>query len=544
MSEVFSIKTEPFDNDYKQEDSKDSTNDTNTLSYNSTKLENFTNMGINIKKDEPDLDKMEEFLPETIDESTITVIKEEDVDEMDEFLPEDSASIYSWKSNDRKEVITHDVLHQQQVTQQHLITTTTKEISLPKLEIMDVHTDEEDSKDLETNGDTDVNSADNNEKRSVILSARVHKCELCSKSYTYKKYLKAHMRQKHTLSTNAQYICKICNQRCTTQVGLELHSIRKHPETQRPTENKCEICGSCYAESKSLRAHIRSKHPASIDSNYICEICNDKFTTQIGLDRHSFRAHPETQTPTEHKCEICGSCYKMKQNLTKHMRKEHSLIDKEYICEICHTECTTEKGLDRHFNRMHTEAHSTFKYKCELCARSYTDIKSLRSHIRDKHPLSIDSEYMCEICNTRFTSQIGLDRHYDRMHPGAHSTQTPDKKHKCEICGICFRGAFHLRTHMRKKHSSFLDSEYICEICNVKFTTQLGLDRHSYTKHPETQPPLEHKCEICGNCYRRSDSLREHVAIKHLESSVYICEICHKRFATQLGLDRHCKKMH
>ncbi|XP_073842815.1 uncharacterized protein [Musca autumnalis] len=536
MSAVFSIKTEPFDNDYKQEDSN---NDTNTLSYNSTKLENFTNMGINIKEDQPDLDKMEEFLPENFDESIITVIKEEDVDEMDEF----SASIYSWKSDDRKEVITHDVLHHQEVTQQHLTTTTTQEISLPKLEIMDVHTDEEDSKDLETNGDTDVNSADNNEKRSDILSTR-HKCEICSKSYTDKKYLKAHMRQKHTLSTNAQYICKICNQRFTTRVGLEVHSIRKHPETQRPTENKCEICGSCYAESRSLRAHIRSKHPASIDSNYICEICNDKFTTQIGLDRHSLRAHPETQTPTEHKCEICGSCYKKKQNLTRHMRKEHSLIDKEYMCEICHRRFATEAARDSHSDRMHRGAHSTIKYKCELCDCSYSEDKSLQSHIRDKHPLSIDTEHMCEICHLRFTTQTGLDRHYDRMHPGANSTQTPDKKHKCEICGVYFRGAIPLRTHMRKKHPSFIDSEYICEICNVKLTTQQGLDRHSYLMHPETQPPLEHKCEICGNCYKRSDSLREHVAIKHPASSVYICEKCPKRFATKLGLDRHCKMMH
>ncbi|XP_073842701.1 uncharacterized protein isoform X2 [Musca autumnalis] len=120
MSENVSIKTEPFTKDYKQENSN---NDTNTLSDNITQLEHITNMINEIKKDEVDLVKMEEFLPENVDESTIDIIKEEDLDEMDEFLSEDShedvnqmdefltevsSSSYSlssstWKSDDRTE---------------------------------------------------------------------------------------------------------------------------------------------------------------------------------------------------------------------------------------------------------------------------------------------------------------------------------------------------------------------------------------------------------------------------------------------------------
>ncbi|XP_073842874.1 uncharacterized protein [Musca autumnalis] len=467
MSQVFSIKAETFANDYKAEDSN---NDTNTLSYNATNLENYVNV----------VNKMEEFLPENVDESTVAIIKEENVDEMDEFLTEDSASIYSpssptWQSDDRKEVITHDEVQQQHVAQQHLPGTATQQIFLPKLEIMDVHEDE-----------NEANFSANKEE-SVILSSRVsrtpteHKCQLCGNSYTKKKNLQRHMRAKHPLSINDMYICEVCNRRFATQRGLENHYYQTHPETHTPTGHKCEICGSCYKESKSLRVHIRNKHPSSIDSGYICEICNKRFTTQKGLDRHSYQAHPETQTPTEHMCEICGSCFKEDSYLQKHIKDKHPLsIDTEYICEICNQKFTKQLGLDRHSYVMHPETQTRIKYECELCDCSYTDLRFLRAHIRKKHPLSIDTEYICEICHKRFTTQKGLEKHFHLSH---RSTQK-SAKYNCEICGRCYTDDLcHLRRHMRNKHPLSIDTDYICKICNQRFTTQNGLSRHCKKKH-------------------------------------------------------------
>ncbi|XP_073842698.1 uncharacterized protein isoform X4 [Musca autumnalis] len=245
MSEKMSIKTEPFVNDYKQENSN---NDTNTLGYNKTKLEHFTNMGNDIKQEEIDLDKMEDFLPENVDESTSDIIKEENVEEIDEFLPKVSTSIRSpssltSKSDDRTEAIIHDEVH---VTQQHLTGTTTQQISLPKLEIMDVDTDEDDG--LEINGDTDANFSDNKE-RSVISSSRVA--------------------QKHPLSMDTKYICEICNKICTTHHGLALHSNRMHPGTKKPTEHTCEQCEKGRIVHKKLLKmnnikEINSQDPQNI----------------------------------------------------------------------------------------------------------------------------------------------------------------------------------------------------------------------------------------------------------------------------------------
>ncbi|XP_073842739.1 uncharacterized protein isoform X3 [Musca autumnalis] len=437
--------SETLAKDCKQEDS---TNDKDTLIYKTTKPEKYANIvnGIKENENELDLDKMEEFLSENVDKTTIVLIKEEGVDEMEEFLPEDSPSFYSplsptWKSDDRTEVITHDVAHHRHVKQQHLTSTITQQISLPKIEIIDMHTDEDDIKGLEFNGDTDANVSVNKE-RSIISSSRVateHKCELCGNSYTDKQGLHRHMKYKHPLALNAEYICEKCNQKFTTQAGLHRHYYWTHRETQKTSEHKCEICGSCYRESVNLRAHIRNKHPSSIDTEYICDICSQRFNTKSGLVRHSTRKHPEANTT----------------------------------------------------NRTNSTQPPT-EYKCEICGSSFTEFNNLRTHIRNKHPSSIDTEYSCEVCKQRFYNKIGLVRHSIWMHPEAESTPTRTK-YKCELCPCSYTEDKTLQQHIRKKHPSSIDTEYICEICNRPFTTQKGLAIHSYLTHPETQTPAEHK---------------------------------------------------
>ncbi|XP_073842726.1 uncharacterized protein isoform X2 [Musca autumnalis] len=526
MSENVSIKTEPFTKDYKQENSN---NDTNTLHYNATKLEYLTNMENDINEDELDLDNMEEFLPENDNISTIDIIKQEDVDGMDESLSEDSPRTYSpssltWKSNDRTKAITHDEDQHDRGIQQHLTNTTTQQISLPKLELMDVHTDEDDDcESLEINGDTDSNVSDNKGNKSSLVAQKPtkHKCKLCGRCYEKAYILRAHIKDKHPSSIDLDYICKICNQRFATQAGLDRHCYRAHPETRKPTKykcepcdmfftqdvclrrhiqnkhnnsidtvdqtpeplkHKCEICGFGYKRLDTLRKHIRNIHPLSLDTEFKCELCQKGFTTQAGLETHSYMVHPGAQTPTEHKCKICGSCYMKSKHLEEHIKKKHpsSSTDTDYTCKICSRKFTTQGGFETHWTWKHLVST---KHNCEICGKCYKDSAALQSHIKYKHASPTDSEFICKICNAKCTTQRGLDKHSTVRHPVG-------SRYKCEICGGCYKKSASLRSHMRNKHPSSIDSEYVCEICNDKFDTQKGLDRHSFTMHPNTKTYL------------------------------------------------------
>ncbi|XP_073842818.1 uncharacterized protein [Musca autumnalis] len=506
MTEKVSIKTEPFANDFKQEDS---TNDTDTVDCSITKLEHFIQMGNDIKEDELDLDKMEEFLPENVDESTIDIIKIEDMDEMNEFLPEDLPNTYSpssvtCKSDYRMEVITYDEVG----LQTHRMSTTTPQISLAKLEIMDVHEDEQDSNGPEVN--------DNEQGPREALRVANKKVGKYNKSD------------------------KTCEDKNATKSVISSSGVAK-----TPTEHKCELCGKFYGNSNNLLAHIRKKHPTSMVTDYICDICDQTFTTQMGLTKHSFRIHKtahSTLTRIKHKCELCEKSYTEAKALRTHVRNKHPFsIDTEYVCKICNQRFTTSSGLDRHSYRMHPENQTNTIYKCEMCDNAYTNDKNLRAHIRKKHPSSMDTEYICEICNQRLSTQKGLDLHSYWLHHRANLTQTP-ANHNCEICGKCYTEDNNLRKHMISKHPSSIETEYICDICNQRFTTQLGLQRHSYRKHPVAK----HNCEICGRCYIDNTNLRKHMTSKHPLSidREYLCEICHKSFTTKIGLGLHCTKAH
>ncbi|XP_073842833.1 uncharacterized protein [Musca autumnalis] len=493
MSEFFTIKTEPFANDYKDESSN---KDLNTLTYNTIKRENVTNMVNDIKEDELDLDNMEEFLPENVDEFTIDIIKKEDPDEMVEFL------------------INQDEEQQQNVTQHHLPRTITPQISVPKLEIIDVHEDE-----LQSSGPEANDSAEGSMNASIV-SNKKHKCKICEKYYTESKNLLAHIIQKHPSSMGTEYICRICNQKFTTQTGLDRHSNRTHSVAQTPTKHKCEICGICFKEFMYLKRHIRQKHRSSMGSQYICKICNQDFATERALGRHSNQLHPVDQTySTKHKCKICGCSYVRSRSLRLHMKNKHPLsMNAKYVCEICHRRFGTPVRLATHYRKMHqilqtetTVYDSSEKHKRNLNSNGHENNENEQDDSWDVSMVSNDkvekyekSDKTCEDTNNEKSAILS-----------SHVGQTP-AEHKCDICGKHYTESRNLLAHIRNTHPSSIDSEYICEICNQGFATQRGLGRHSNRVHPVAQThTTKHKCKICGSSYVRSRSLRVHVKNKH-----------------------------
>ena len=53
-----------------------------------------------------------------------------------------------------------------------------------------------------------------------------------------------------------------------------------------------------------------------------------------------------------------------------------------------------------------------------------------------------------------------------------------EAKLECEICGMRFKKASHVQTHIDYKHTQVADRKFICGICPYRFVTQRDQDRH------------------------------------------------------------------
>ncbi|EJD74127.1 zinc finger protein, partial [Loa loa] len=98
-----------------------------------------------------------------------------------------------------------------------------------------------------------------------------------------------------------------------------------------------------------------------------------------------------------------------------------------------------------------------------------------------------------------------------------HTTNTPKKSFKCEICGKDFRTSSNLYGH-KKIHTGV--KPYKCEIC--------GKGEKPY------------KCEICGKGFAHLSNMKKHVRI-HTGDKPHKCEICGKGFAQSSNMHAHVK---
>lgn len=101
------------------------------------------------------------------------------------------------------------------------------------------------------------------------------KCELCSKTYCYKKNLERHLL--------THYEKKSCCHMCEASDTVELLLVSAAQEIFL-----CKICNKDYSYEQHLERHLRTH--AKPDS-LVCVKCGKPFSTQSLLNRHLLRMH-------------------------------------------------------------------------------------------------------------------------------------------------------------------------------------------------------------------------------------------------------------
>lgn len=166
---------------------------------------------------------------------------------------------------------------------------------------------------------------------------------------------------------------------------------------------------------------------------------------------------------------------------------------------------------------------------CFYCLKNYVDFQELRNHTFEEHKpleviklrprlaLKVDvTDLKCTLCSKPMKDIRTLTNHLIRIHNKRYNSNFKDGV-------IPFR--------MVK-----VDDNYECYFCNEKFLSFYNLNRH-INKHYD-----DFVCQYCAQCFVTVDRLRSHLA-SHV-SGEYPCDVCGKKFVSNLKLKDHMNRLH
>uniref|UniRef100_A0A7M5V4W0 C2H2-type domain-containing protein n=2 Tax=Clytia hemisphaerica TaxID=252671 RepID=A0A7M5V4W0_9CNID len=236
--------------------------------------------------------------------------------------------------------------------------------------------------------------------------------------------------------------------------------------TKTNKQTTCEECSRDFSKTsnprKRLREHIRRVHLKN--GKFHCTDCPKTFVCSQGLRDHE----PVHSKERKHSCTYCGQTFLRSSHLYIHTRTHEE--EKNFSCEGCVFTCNVQSELKEHCENTHSDI--TIDIKCSICKQNLFSSQSIYSH--------------------------------SLRHSGS-------RDWKCDVCGSAFKRKQILDQHM-KRHSKDRNM-FSCDNCSKDFTTRSTLKQHLYIVHNRTIDGAEHKCEVCGKCFKNWANYNRHVGL-------------------------------
>ncbi|XP_023288594.1 zinc finger protein 761-like [Orussus abietinus] len=309
-------------------------------------------------------------------------------------------------------------------------------------------------------------NADNKDADSVDF--RCTRCDFTCKKRTT---LASHVARKHEMPERCR--CDLCDFECSKKSTLYSHK-RRHKVENATEFYACNECDFKTNKKSSLFSHIKRKHKdlkskATGDALelFFCSQCDYKNKNKYELKVHVTRKHTDD---FKFSCETCGKKYKIKGDLTNHIRFTHK--EQPVICDVCGKTCLNSNSLYVHQKFAHYKA----KFECNICKRRMVSQENLDEHLLRQHEKR--ENVVCEECGKTFSRNSRLKVHM-RIHTG-------DRPYSCTVCSKSFARRTALKQHFLI-HTGI--RPYVCDICGKAFTQKPGLISHRKS-HPGSHPPL------------------------------------------------------
>uniref|UniRef100_A0A0C9R007 ZNF449 protein n=1 Tax=Fopius arisanus TaxID=64838 RepID=A0A0C9R007_9HYME len=276
-------------------------------------------------------------------------------------------------------------------------------------------------------------------------------------------------------TTTATLKCKVCGETFGSAIAFRKHVAWTHKKKVCIQEDGAYICAVCdYRTLKKtlFAAHLERKHetwPRKGQGSLVfpCAVCGFVCRSKHSLQSHFIRKHTDKY---EHQCKFCPKKFKVKGDLTNHVRFHHK--ESPIKCDVCGKLCQNTGSLYVH----QKWAHYKPKYECPICKRRMVTQENLDQHMVTQHEKR--EKIVCAECGKTFTKKDSFKRHM--------AVHTGSKPHACPICSKPFARQSQLRQHVLIHTGK---RPFVCDICGKAFTQKPGLICHRKT-HPGPHPPL------------------------------------------------------
>ncbi len=177
------------------------------------------------------------------------------------------------------------------------------------------------------------------------------------------------------------------------------------------------------------------------------------------------------------------------------------------------------------------------KASCRICKKELSS-KYLSTHIKRVH---MERKHKCDICEICFVSKSGLDKHVKGVHQEYQDQEYQKKVPMLRSCKDCDFWTFNktaLNNHYKRAHNRNLLK---CDMCNFESKTHRIHLRHKIIAHGLK---AKFNCESCNFVTYEKKDLQVHINRKHLKLKPYKCEVCDFRSTTWGTVTKHQRQVH